>query len=908
MIRYPFTSPKAIKKKGQKKKKKSIQGIRFRRRCVTVNMSTDLGLGILNRDELNQTLFKDVARYKSARQKNHDRALKKSLNTSGNLSLLLSSVHEGVLQQPQGYRHRGSDEHTVKFSDSSPTVVNEEVFKNETHSTNAYSTLFHTIPFWQITKNSYHSQKNVRNNGRYKKSYLPQYPFQSAHKYDKNINNLLDQILELKPFGDDQFVDELQYTIISSSLFSAQSENEYARLLSLPIKKSVLDFRKLNNTKVCNQSNHSEHTITKYGYIFTREKKLVLKKLNSSYLNTHLFVYSMLKNIYISQQKNYTKFTNKLVICLVIQAYLNYQQESFRNRYIKYSALLSVKSTIRSLEKINILLQKYENLYKELLVHKSMDNDNCSRPNTENTDENEGELLQQLQMLLKATIYPIYQKLIKAVELFVPLINQNILQKHCKLFSVDLVCIHSYYKFVTLDQDLDYQVSCFRNLVKLFLICMLSMQTLQVASSTKEDKNLAQSNIINHEIDVFFQNMFTFIEPCTIMNDFDKLHFLKKQNLSVEKFITPFYETLLMKRFWFFGSSAASRDKDSFANASRPPSPAFDYTQILLHEQNQQHRNQSVQKMTFIMNQLSNQLLTANKIKFSTQKFKTKIASEIQNLQDLWTAISLAPVEDTDLHSPYPDSSDVAQKMFQFPAGSVKNTSGSNNAHMHKKHIRQPSNTGFHLNILDIDSDVANTALNKMHRNVSLQPLKSCVIDGMQKESVNTKKTSLSNSEQKQTLEARKLTTPIDFVRVDDELDIDDIGSYFNNEELENTFLLKPPAINKFKTLSDEELRKKLDEKIHCLAVENKMHKKSMLKLRKEQRMHGKTDDAALAKQKSFNCAGRHPYQLGKNGKTNLKYSQSTPYDLNIAERPDMFKEESIPALYELNKLLNNEI
>ena len=251
-------------------------------------MSTDVGLGLLNRDELNQSLSKDVARYKSARLENHNHGLRKTSNTSGNLSSFLSSIHEGQPQQHQGYRHRGSDEHTVKFSDSSPTVVNEEVFKTEAHSSNAYSSLLNTIPFWQITKNSYHSQNYVRNNGKTKKSSLQQFFFQKTHKHERKISNLVSKVLKVKPFGDDQFIDELQYTVISSSLFSTQSENEYAKLLSFPVQKSVLDFRKNDNKTFFNQRNHQKQAITKYGYIFTGEKKLVLRKFNASYFNTCL--------------------------------------------------------------------------------------------------------------------------------------------------------------------------------------------------------------------------------------------------------------------------------------------------------------------------------------------------------------------------------------------------------------------------------------------------------------------------------------------------------------------------------------------------------------------------------------------------------------------------------------------
>ncbi|KAH3901169.1 uncharacterized protein SCODWIG_03149 [Saccharomycodes ludwigii] len=821
------------------------------------------------------------------------------------------------------------------------------------------------------TSVSFNSRINNKNN--YNNKYAYDYSYYNNGLDQSNPNNnwlkLVKRIFEDAPFvQEDQFLDELKYTIISSKLLSETSLSSSKVKIS-PVTKSILDFKDnfRSNNKLLNCTNKG--VLTKYGCLIVTEKSFLLRRITPSYIKTALFIYSTLKKLLRTANlpnKNVFGERKRIFILLLIINYLNLQQQTFASKFIKYSTLLSLKKSLCYFQNFNDLVSKYLNYYKELVAQQNITNNNINGNNnffSEREKSNVIKDLNEVHIMLNTCLFSAFHKVFDTIKLFLPLININTFVRYVGVFNIDLLSIYNSYKIYP-SNDPILQYKSYVEIMKFFLCTILSISCNNSFEIDQENKKFLSNTPLTHDMLAFLENLFQFVDKengtfdqtggftnsgAGNYNDNSKFNCLKSQLQDISEFYKPFIELMGKRKELLFYRGGT----DAINNSNRLSDDGLIEGDRLSAE--------LIDTLSFYLRNIQNRLLSANKLKLNDPKFQTLINKELSNVTDAWNSYIVR------------DPSNIYKQRNECVYRSNTNSLRASN-----NKCKGPIN-GLSLNVV------------KPSRNTSLLPVKSLGLS-TNDNLINIEEPVGENTTTKEVEEQEtddnslsmhnttimthaskfrastpedyhysplnpKLTTPIeDIIDVEEgyssgaSLEMAESGNVIKHKSNANTG--DPNSVyEKFKQLSDDELRNRLNERIKSFARENRKGKKMQLLSKKSFDLlannesgtkpttkhlikHAKKKKVKIIEKKNIdtnfveNASDRSSEELLYYGLDNqskldnhLKFCNGiskpcvsdTGNDIivesleNITEgiSKKMFREENIPFFYELNDILN---
>ncbi|KAL3230169.1 hypothetical protein RNJ44_01532 [Nakaseomyces bracarensis] len=209
--------------------------------------------------------------------------------------------------------------------------------------------------------------------------------------------------------SDEQFLEELRYTLITSPLL-----NDFTpRQLSYSISNSIMDFHK-NGVR----HNLLEKTlITKLGSlkVYTVNKNFELRQ-TVDFLRTHRNAYSLLK--YLLGQNKYAR--RKIVTVILITLYLGYEQSHFHSQYKKFSLLIQLQNMVKKSQRFDTLLKKFYNKHLDV------------------RDQNE-----KLEPILFSVGTLTVIKYFQFAEYLISFTNMEQLSKYCGIYGIQINALYA---------------------------------------------------------------------------------------------------------------------------------------------------------------------------------------------------------------------------------------------------------------------------------------------------------------------------------------------------------------------------------------------------------------------------------------------------------------------------------
>lgn len=614
------------------------------------------------------------------------------------------------------------------FNDNSPTVVDVEQFNEEVFEEDVRASLINT-----------------------------------EENHSSAFEELTFQIFRNLPFASDQFTEEFQYTVITSQLLD---DSMYTRSGTYSMKKSILDFHK---GSTFSQGLHSSIP-TKYGKLIISGKKFYLQK-SMPFLPTMLFIYKCLRKLLSASEKRKRIFTLLMICC-----YLCLQQEYFYSKYIKYSALLTLKSTLKLLQKLDVLLHRFHMRYKELTIYRPIA--------LTQSNHLDSEALPVVRDILTSALDLLFYRLKHSTTELLTVINVHDLSYYCEIYNVSLVDLH--HSMNNEAREVQDKVERVHSIKKFILCCLLSINH-KTSTATDMTNSL-------HKI-------FPGYEPCNWTNENDKFVTIRNNLQYINSSSTILLSTLNSQREHL---------------CSLGPMPEC--------EKNKYQTNHQITTTLGKLGAIQKELLSNREI---TQPLESRIIHDLKDVLKMWQ-----------YHSPI---------MKQQPLANKK------------------------------------ARANKIISGLTLDVVKSPL--------------DYQDSNNAKPVYDTSLDSPVEFVDVEDtgsDLDTDNMGIDFEErvyinprEDGEFETVGDKGLGEKFRKLTDEELRNKLDERIMRFAMENKRGKE-MLRTQKSFELLS----SSLRKQ---HATQQHDHKEAQESGSRPFYNRT------------FTSEESIPVLYELKKLLEKK-
>lgn len=299
----------------------------------------------------------------------------------------------------------------------------------------------------------------------------------TSHNNDQGVNKMqkMNQLVNLVfselPFDDvNNFVEEFQYTIITSQLLN--NESFYPNFHMLSMKKSILNFHKKSTQFVKSFT----FVPTKYGRLIVRGKQYYLQK-TIPLLRTILFTFTCLRKIQTKNSKNCNK--KKIVIVLLISIYLALQQEYFYLKYLKYAALINLKLTLESLQTLGKLMHRFHLYYKELTIYRSIV---LTKQATYTSNIDSKLHTTMVTEILNSSIDIFYYKLHAIIIDLLSVINTDNVSNYCGIYNVELIQL---YQMITNlgSYDIHEKLNRVLLLQKFMLCCLLSINQFKYCNN-----------------------------------------------------------------------------------------------------------------------------------------------------------------------------------------------------------------------------------------------------------------------------------------------------------------------------------------------------------------------------------------------------------------------------------------
>ena len=297
-----------------------------------------------------------------------------------------------------------------------------------------------------------------------------------------HLNDIVSKLFsEVSSTTESQFLEEFQYTIITSQILNHQNVLGF----NFNINKSTLDF---HNDKFKNQRNlpfsGTDSFPTKYG----RCRKIAnceyqLKKTFDVY-KVFMLSYKLLKFVRSSSSTTNTLLSKKKIFIFVsLCLYLSFQQEYFHTQYIRYSSMVQLKRTLKSIQAMNSLIDKYYNAYNQAFMYRTI------MATVNNKDVKNMDLI-NIEQILDSSLGILYfnLKLINREALLV--VNTNDLSKFCEIYNIDFTELYS---ILNLPMDsIKEKLNSVHLLEKFFLCCLLSTNNITTSRNDQVINSLSK--------------------------------------------------------------------------------------------------------------------------------------------------------------------------------------------------------------------------------------------------------------------------------------------------------------------------------------------------------------------------------------------------------------------------------
>lgn len=270
-------------------------------------------------------------------------------------------------------------------------------------------------------------------------------PIANIQQGTLNYNHMFDNLIWV---SDVQFMEELQYTLISSPFLNDIHHHQ----MPLSVANSIMDFHR-------DRRFHRESFIfsvpTKLGYLKARygDKKLELRK-NINFMDVHKTVYSILKHL----RNNNKKCTWRILSVLMIILYIGYEQAHFHNQYPKYSFLTQLKAMMGKLQQFDSIQRKY---FENINITKEFDK----------TGNEIFQLLHSITHIASMKLYHLSEFLLRFT-------NIGKLSKYCGVYGIDmnLAYLTNVRILTSTKQELHLLQDKIEFLRKFLLCCFLSVE------------------------------------------------------------------------------------------------------------------------------------------------------------------------------------------------------------------------------------------------------------------------------------------------------------------------------------------------------------------------------------------------------------------------------------------------
>lgn len=591
---------------------------------------------------------------------------------------------------------------------------------------------------------------------------------------------------ELPDSSNDQFIEEFQYTVISSDFLS----DPHGYRFSFAGKKSIMDFHKRS------ASFHRQELATvptKYGRLkisssgrFTLVRTLdILSAFFASWR-----VLRFLKRCNVRPARCHRTLTSVLIVL-----YLAIQQEFFHTQYTRYKALITLKKTLASMQELSGLTHKYRIKLKELSIYKPL--------STSLRNASPDPTMAKIKDILSSCLDLLYFKLRTMTENLLPLCSTASLAKYCAMYSLEMSDIFHFLKETAVEvEEKSERVSVMRK----FSLC-----TLLSLCCCKVSKDESMIGLLSK---IFPDSVFELRET-SHLKDIDIYRMVTDNLQQMDEFVVQLTSSLVNHKYILhaYGDSLPGSAEDNMIQQKGRPS-----------NQNRQlnHTLQSLKRLE--------SFLIASKDEEVTKETRDIVTCRLQEIISAWQNYDKPKVH-------------------------------------YKPSFSSSPNQGFSLNVLKNPSSPSIKATPK-NGNI-------CLEDKVAFERVDETQSDIESDS-------------------DHEHHISYDNICFGNAKSEFDDSIKtqglPEVRHDLRELTDEELRRKLNERISKFAVENRQGRE---KLRTQKSFE------LLKKKEMEKESHRHASIMTKNSLITAK--SRPPNESNISS------EDSIPIFYELEELLEKK-
>ncbi|SMN19212.1 similar to Saccharomyces cerevisiae YMR163C INP2 Peroxisome-specific receptor important for peroxisome inheritance [Maudiozyma saulgeensis] len=315
-------------------------------------------------------------------------------------------------------------------------------------------------------------------------------PYLTNHGFENFVspfwNNIIESVFKDLPYnGDNQFIEEFKYNVISSSFL--HDLNSYIH--PIKPKSSILDFNNKDNEKLNKTIKLSKKT--RYGKI---AKKVNYRFVLIGTLDYSSTVFSCLKVMYSLKKlnKSLQRNTKRIVIVLLIFLYLSFQQTNLRVHCIRAKCIEVIKEMTPLLENLDTLISQYHLQYKELNIKKNSavlkENERLNLKNTlKNKSSIERTDISTIHDILHSTTDQMFFKINSTIRQWLTCCDFDNLSSYCEMFDVSpfelRICLTQHCS------SLSQNISNIHILRKFLFCCLLSILNDSKIQSKTIDSN-----------------------------------------------------------------------------------------------------------------------------------------------------------------------------------------------------------------------------------------------------------------------------------------------------------------------------------------------------------------------------------------------------------------------------------
>ena len=238
------------------------------------------------------------------------------------------------------------------------------------------------------------------------------------------MGELIRRVFEHGALGGEHFLEEFQYTIITSKGLNVNG-------MTAPVS-SVTGISELNNQNA-GPGKTMVHAPTKYGRLVGSRKVLYLRK-TVSFLPVALFCVRCFRRLLLVRSKS----RKNIIVALLVAIYLALQQENFHSRYVRHATMMNLGKMLNSWSDVEARMHRYHIRLKELTIYRPITLTG-GKPPTYPTNNHS-----LLADLLNMASDMLYYKIKHIVTELLSLADTENLVHYCGIYDVNMVTLYGY--------------------------------------------------------------------------------------------------------------------------------------------------------------------------------------------------------------------------------------------------------------------------------------------------------------------------------------------------------------------------------------------------------------------------------------------------------------------------------